>query len=245
MKILPVIDIQHGVVVRGVAGERDRYRPVESALTGSHDVIAVAEAIRAAFGLSDLYVADLDAIREDRPHFELYAELSKRGFAVSIDAGLRDAERAARLFESGAAAVIAGLETIPGPELLAALVSRFGTDRVIFSLDLRAGEPLYSASWTQRQTGDPAALAQAAYDAGARRMIVLDLASVGVGAGPSTLPLCGQLRERLPGVELLTGGGVRNADDLCALQQAGIDGALVASALHNEAITPASTRAFA
>ncbi|MFQ5730663.1 MAG: HisA/HisF-related TIM barrel protein [Planctomycetaceae bacterium] len=238
MQILPVIDIQNGVVVRGVAGERDQYRPVESGLTNRHDAIAVAEAIRDRFGLSELYVADLDAIRQGRPHFDVYSELARRGFRLDVDAGLTEAGRATELLEAGVTTIIAGLETILGLELLSGLVAQAGETRVIFSLDLHAGEPLFSTAWAGPKPADPAAIAYAAYDAGVRRMIVLDLKAVGVGEGVSTLRLCRALRARLPNVQLLTGGGVRNTDDLHALQRAGVDGALVASALHNGAITP-------
>ena len=64
-------------------------------------------------------------------------------------------------------------------------------------------------------------------------MIVLDLAGVGAEAGVPTIPLCQRLRAvHGPEIEIITGGGVRNADDLRALEAAGVDGVLVASALH-------------
>jgi phosphoribosylformimino-5-aminoimidazole carboxamide ribotide isomerase len=42
---------------------------------------------------------------------------------------------------------------------------------------------------------------------------------------------------RHPEVELITGGGVRDADDLAALRQSGVAGVLVASALHDGRLT--------
>jgi phosphoribosylformimino-5-aminoimidazole carboxamide ribotide isomerase len=64
-------------------------------------------------------------------------------------------------------------------------------------------------------------------------MIVLDLAQVGVGAGVATGNLCRQLRQRFAGLRLITGGGVRHEEDLTELAALGIDGVLVASALHD------------
>ena len=75
-------------------------------------------------------------------------------------------------------------------------------------------------------------------------MIVLDLAAVGVGGGVATVELCRQIGSRYPGVELITGGGIRNIDDLRQLRAAGIHGALVASALHNGSITPEQLEEF-
>lgn len=241
MKILPVIDIKDGIVVRGVAGQRDSYRPVEGRLTAGHQVLDVAEAIRERFGLNEFYVADLDAILSDRPNRELYERLAGRGFRLSVDAGLRDVARAEDVLAAGADAVVAGLETSPGPEHLKELCTVFGPERVIFSLDLQDGRPLCAApNWA----GDALAMAEVAFRAGVRRMIVLDLSAVGVNAGVATGEVCRRIRERYPQAELLTGGGIRNVEDLRELQRAGIDGALVASALHSGSITPADLIPF-
>jgi phosphoribosylformimino-5-aminoimidazole carboxamide ribotide isomerase len=68
---------------------------------------------------------------------------------------------------------------------------------------------------------------------GIRRLIVLDLAQVGTGQGIATLPLCQQIAARFPDMEIATGGGVSTPGDLADLARAGIDAALVASALHD------------
>ena len=238
LRILPVIDIRHGHVVRGVAGERDAYRPVESRLTPSHFVIDVAEAIRREFGLNELYVADLDAILDDEPRRGTLPRSRRACFQLIVDAGLRDLDRAATLFNAGVRTVVAGLETIPSHQLLDDLCREFGPDRVLFSLDLQNSPPLFAAN-NQFDSAEPLAIAAAAYDAGIRRIIVLDLAAVGVGNGLSTLPLCGEIKDRFPDIQLLTGGGVRHRDDLRELPRAGIDGVLIATALHNGTITPA------
>lgn len=235
--IIPVIDIKNGIVVRGVAGERDTYRPVESCLTEGHTVVEVAEAIRSAFALNRLYVADLDAILEQRPHDDLYRDLLNRGFDLIVDAGLRNADDARRLADCGVPHIVAGLETMPSPALLSQLVEAVGSERLIFSLDLHDGEPLVSAEHRVNWSINALINAGFAFEFGVRRMIVLDLAAVGVGSGPATLPLCGKIRERFPDVELITGGGIRGIDDLQQLQSAGIDGVLIASALHNGGIT--------
>jgi uncharacterized protein related to proFAR isomerase len=67
---------------------------------------------------------------------------------------------------------------------------------------------------------------------------VLDLARVGTGQGVE-LGLVGALRRRLPGIRLLAGGGVQSGRDLERMRDAGCDGALVASALHDGSITAA------
>lgn len=65
MHILPVIDLLDGQVVRAVAGERARYRPVRSRLAGDADPVAVAAALLELAPFAAVYVADLDAIAGD------------------------------------------------------------------------------------------------------------------------------------------------------------------------------------
>ncbi len=234
MKVLPVLDLLHGIVVRGVAGNRDEYRPVESCLVTTSDAVAVARAFRDKLGLNELYVADLDAILHDKPNISTYRALADETFNIMIDAGVRDLEQAKIIFDSGAKAVIAGLETLPGPRHLRQLCAHAGPERTIFSLDMQMGQPLGELSgW---RSADPFEIAVEAIDVGLEQIIILDLAQVGVAAGLSTTTLCQRLTEAYPHVRIITGGGVRGTDDLHALQSLGVHGALVASALHNGTI---------
>ena len=235
MQMIPVLDLLEGVVVRAVGGIRGNYRPVVSQLVEETSALAVARAFRTAFGLEVLYLADLDAILDQRPNVDAYRGLREDGFQVMVDAGVRSVDDARAVLAAGATSVVAGLETIPGPALLGALCVECGPDCVVFSLDLRRGVPLGElALW---ETKDPFEIARRAVELGAGRMIVLDLASVGVGSGISTRDLCLRIRRAYPELELTTGGGVRQTDDLRWLSDAGIDGVLVASALHDGRIT--------
>ena len=72
---------------------------------------------------------------------------------------------------------------------------------------------------------------------------MLDLARADAGEGPD-VALLADLRARLPHVDLLAGGGVRDASDLRALAEAGAAGALVATALHGGAIAGGEVRAL-
>lgn len=236
MTTLPVIDLLDSVVVRGVAGRRSEYRPIVSALVDSADPLTVARAFRAHFGLNALYVADLDAIVHSRPNRDIYRELSRDGFLLHIDAGLHTAAEADELFESGATQVIAGLETIGGPDVLQDLSRRAGGERVAFSVDLKDGRVLRpNPGWS---SDDPLEIAGQAVAAGVGTLIVLDLAGVGVGGGVPTVELCRRIRARHPQVTLITGGGVRGIEDLHRLSAAGLDGVLIASALHDGRVTP-------
>ncbi len=79
----------------------------------------------------------------------------------------------------------------------------------------------------------PIAVAQRAIGCGVRKMIVLDLARVGSGSGAGSLDLCRTVRQLWPQVQLISGGGVRSAEDLRTLAVAGCQAALVATSLHD------------
>jgi phosphoribosylformimino-5-aminoimidazole carboxamide ribotide isomerase len=236
MRIIPVIDILNSVVVRGVAGQRAQYRPIESRITVSVEPLAVANAFRDTFGLSTLYVADLDAILNAEPNFEIYQTLQSDGFELLIDSGLRNAFDAEALLMAGASKVIAGLETWPSLATLEMMLQKLGPERVIFSLDLKAGQPIRKLD--DVMSDDAADIGCAAIESGIRELIVLDLAAVGVSSGPTTLDICQSLRDFAPKLKLMTGGGIRSSNDLSTLRSAGINGVLVASALHDGSVGP-------
>jgi phosphoribosylformimino-5-aminoimidazole carboxamide ribotide isomerase len=245
MRLVPVVDLRSGQAVRAVAGlRRDEYPPLESALAEQPGLRGLAAGL-AAIGPTAVYVADLDALEGRPPNEAAYRVLGQSGAALWIDAGLRSLREAQRLIEAcgeGAPSchVIAALETIPSPQVLAELVALVGRERLIFSLDLRHGQPLCGIGWG---AGDPLAVAAVALETGVRRMIVLDLAAVGSACGTPTLDLCRQLRASSPSnLQLITGGGVRGLADLEALAAAGCDAALVGATLHSGRITAAEFR---
>jgi len=240
MRVIPVIDLKGGVAVHAVRGERERYRPLRSSLAAGADPVGVTRAVRDALGLDELYVADLDAIAGGEGHAGTIAALAREARAM-VDAGAAAAADVARLIELGAARVIVGTETLPGVDAFRRLRADVPGAPLVVSLDLRAGAVL---------SPDPALAAAAPAEAlarlaaaGAREAIVLDLARVGSGAGPD-VALVAALRAAVPEVELLAGGGVRDAADLRALADAGAAGALVATAIHAGSITTENLRAL-
>lgn len=231
-RLVPVLDVMDGQVVRAVGGRRELYRPLESRLTDSTDPATVADAVLAAAGTAELYVADIDAIRRHRPRLGWVKPLADRGCRVLVDAGIRTATDARLIVDAGASAVVAATETIRSTDELRALLAALGPDRVVLSLDLRNGRLVGDETvWGDADT--PAVAVAKAVGYGVRRVIVLDLARVGTGIGIGTEVLCGQIRAAHPGVELIAGGGVRTWDDVERAAKAGADGVLVASGLHD------------
>jgi HisA/HisF family protein len=242
MKVVPVLDVKHGQVVRAVAGRRAEYRPVSSALTTSTEPLAVAATIRGHFALDTFYVADLDAIAGNPPASAMYERLAIEGFALWVDAGLRSARDADRVVKAGVAGVVAGFETLAGPDVLAQLCARLASKQVLFSLDLKDGRLFGPAErWG---TAEPLEIAARAVDCGVRRLILLDLAHIGMNQGTGTEALCRNVHDAFPYVELIAGGGIRTAEDIHRLAECGVQAVLVASALHDGRLTATDIAGF-
>jgi phosphoribosylformimino-5-aminoimidazole carboxamide ribotide isomerase len=234
MRILAVLDLLGGEVVRGIAGRREQYRPVRGRLVDSSRPLAVAGAFRDRLGLEELYLADLDAILGRRPNITTWSALGEAGFRLWVDAGIRRPAEARPLVDAGIAGIVVGLETLAGPQALAEIVAEHG-DRVLFSLDLQHGIPLGDrAAWDHAEA---LGIAVRAIEMGVSRLLVLDLAHVGVGAGPGTEDLCSRLTQQFPDLELVAGGGIGGLNDLQRLGACGVRTVLLASALHEGRIT--------
>lgn len=235
MRIIPVLDLLDSVVVRGIAGEREEYRPVDSCFAPSANAIEVALAIRRTFGLNQLYVADLDAILKKEPNWSVYEQLAALEFELLIDAGVETAADVSGVLAAGAQQVVVGLETWPLLSSLEMLLKTTGEDAIVFSLDLKNGQPV--SRFRDMTTDDPVDIGACVLEAGIRELIVLDLVTVGTKSGLTTLDICRELKDFAPRSRLITGGGVRNSDDLVNLAAGPVDGVLVASALHDGSIT--------
>lgn len=248
MRVIPVIDLKDAQVVRGVAGRRDQYRPVEGPLAGDAQPATVAAAFAQALAFDEVYVADLDAIAGAEPDWNAYREIAEHLPRLWVDAGIGDATRARQLVDLSPdrpriESVIVGLESVDGPDALAEIFEVLGPSRAVFSLDLKEGRPLTeSPAWREDSAEQ---IVATAIEIGFRRTIVLDLARVGVDEGLGVTALCRKLHESYPQVELISGGGVRGKDDLAELTAAGCDAALVASALHDGRLGEAEVKAAA
>jgi phosphoribosylformimino-5-aminoimidazole carboxamide ribotide isomerase len=236
-RIYGVLDLKGGQVVHAVAGRRACYRPICSALTESAEPQAVARAMINRWGIHDVYVADLDALDDAPPDHRSVQRIAGTGMRVLFDAGVQDARQAEPLLEQLALGqmlhgLVVALESTRSADAWPELVEVIGQRRAVFSLDLQDGRPLVQPEQLAGQS--PSAIAELAWQSGFRRLIVLDLARVGVAAGPSTASLCRDISEQRPWGELISGGGIRDNADIRQLTTAGCHSLLIASALHKQ-----------
>ena len=229
MNVVGVIDLLGGRAVHARGGERSLYLPVAgpNANTRAGDPVALARFYLDRLALSTLYVADLDAILGRAPQAAAVRAIAELDAAVWVDAGVRAIGDARAVIAVGAARAIVGLETLPSYAALPEICDAIG-GQVVFSLDLRNGRPLTGGGVDTSET--PGAIARRAAAAGVSAVSVLDLALVGTGSGPD-VSVFRAVREAVPDIPLLAGGGVGCLDDIERLASAGCDGVLVATAL--------------
>jgi len=240
VKIIPVIDLLDGRVVRAVRGERHNYKPLSTPLIPFSEPLRVVQWLRENFDIRSLYAADLDAIAGREANGPAIESMLRAGVDVWLDPGVADADQAASWSQLAVDAnyldqIIVGLESVRRIESLPAMVQAIGEKRAVFSLDLCGGcTRVADPQWTE---ADPTEIVEAAIAAGFRKLIVLDLAGVGASSGIAGLSLCRAIRRSHPAIELITGGGVRDASDLRLLADAGCNAALVATALYYGTVT--------
>jgi HisA/HisF family protein len=228
MLIIPVVDIRHGVVVQAIAGNRREYRPIQSCLTDSVEPLCVVQAVLQATGSRRIYVADLDGILEQRPNWDVLRELCDLGAEVLLDAGVVTVADIDRLRKRLNCRPIVASETF---KQIRELIRAGFAEDVISSLDLKAG--VLQIADSEYSGSAPESLLRQMIAGGLRDVIVLDIAAVGTGRGTPTLDLCRSLRSSMPRVGLITGGGVHSPGCIQDARDAGLDGLLIASAIHD------------
>lgn len=234
MNLVPVIDLQKGIAVHADGGERSQYRAVQGVCGTGHDPIKLASSMLEKANSEEIYVADLDGIVERQPNWGLIRSFETIAGRVWLDLGIRD-RTDLQTFSSGCrCSLIVGLETVTGPDVLAAAIELFGTENVLFSIDMRQGRLLGNVDgWLLPPQSSAVDIARQAMAVGCQNLLLLDLGTVGKASGPYSLSCHERLKSEWPEVRLFHGGGVRNRADVKRLADGGVDAVLVATALHN------------
>jgi phosphoribosylformimino-5-aminoimidazole carboxamide ribotide isomerase len=230
--LVGVIDLQNGIAVHAIAGQRSQYTAVAISPCAG-DPIGLADQYRSR-GLSRLYIADLDALQACGHQFDLIGEIVSRGVGwqeVHVDIGWTGDETQAqrravgRLLERfPTLRIIAATESARALDSLRELTQMVPASRLALGLDYRAGQLLGSAA-------DEQTWLEVAAELNITSVVALDLGAVGRQQGVTTEEICRRVKQRLPAASLLSGGGIRSAADAQQLIEAGCSGCLVATAL--------------
>ena len=229
-QIIGVIDLRHGRAVHALAGDRAHYRPV--GICGGNP-LTLASQYR-SLGATALYIADLDsisggdlqsaaidAICRSTLETEMMADVGWTG-----DEGKDVREAVVQLARTHRCiGWIAATESMRSLGSLAKLTELVAPNRVFLGLDYRDGQLIAADA-------DEDAWVRQAAQLGCRGAVILDIANVGSSRGPTTIDICRRVKQLAPTLSLCSGGGIRSAQDVGLLIQAGCDRCLVATALH-------------
>jgi phosphoribosylformimino-5-aminoimidazole carboxamide ribotide isomerase len=224
LAIIPVLDLKGGHVVRARAGDRANYRRISTPLASGSDPQLVLAGLLGLAAFPTIYLADLDAIGRTGSHRRQITHLrDAANLAVWVDGGFASARDARWATEDGIVPVF-GSETLAGIDDVKEIVETLGPDGFVLSLDYRAGRLMGLAEIERRREFWP------------NRVILMTLDRVGMNEGPATSELEALAVAARPR-KIFAAGGVRSEKDLDELANAGVAGALVASALHDGRLT--------
>ncbi len=231
MDVVPVIDLKGGLVVHARGGRRREDRPIETPLSPTSAPRDVVTGLLRLFPFRRVYVADLDAIEGSGDQAAEIASLAAAypELELWVDNGANEAGSVEKWLATNAGCLVIGSESQRGPGLMRALSDQ---PRVVLSLDFRGD----AFQGPPELNDDPLLWPN--------RVIVMTLARVGAGEGPDLRrirAIAGRAGKR----QVYAAGGMRHANDLRTAADAGAAGALLATALHDGALTAADLAVIA
>jgi phosphoribosylformimino-5-aminoimidazole carboxamide ribotide isomerase len=239
-EVLPAIDLRDGRIVRLRQGDF----AAETAYGG--DAPDVARGYADA-GAGWIHVVDLDGARAGEPRqlalVERIVEAVAGRLSVELGGGLRTDAAVETALDAGVARVAVGTAALRDPDFAARLVTRYGTERIVASIDVRDGLAL-GEGWRPGAPGMPAETAvERLAAAGVRTFEVTAIERDGTFEGPD-LALLGRL-VALGQVDIIASGGVGTIQDVLDARDAACSGAIVGRALYEGRIDLAELlRAF-
>ena len=223
MRCIFVLDILNGAVVHAVRGERNRYEPIASysKIISSSEPRDILHELRP----QEVYIADLNQLIGQGENLAIIKEISDLAKTMA-DTGISKADDLDCLPAS--VCPILGTETAPFQ-----LMEELAPQRnIIVSLDMKNRKVLAREALLANET--PLQALQRLNHLPLNGVILLELNRVGTSSGLDKAFLEKALDiSRHP---LILGGGVKDEEDLRALDEIGFSGALVATAVHNGSV---------
>ena len=225
MIVIPAIDLRDGRAVRLLRGD-------PNAETAYHDdPVQVATRFQED-GARRLHVIDLDAALEQGDNREVLRDICQAvAIPVQAGGGVRESADIEAVLELGAARAILGTTAALHPAFVARAVEEYA-ERILVAIDVRGGHVMVKG-WTQEGPELEPTVA-ALDDAGSPRYLVTAIARDGTLDGPDL-----RLYKHVLSITerpVIASGGVRTADDIWALRDAGCEAAVTGKALYEKTL---------
>jgi len=232
-RIIPVIDILKSEAVHAVKGERAKYKPLIAEFFKSSDPLEIVKILKSKYNFEEIYLADLDAIINKNPNYEIISKVSEiQDLKIILDPGIIESEDILKYSKFKIKKLILGLETINSLEVIKYGLNIFDTEEIVISVDMFKGKIITKINDLKNET--PLNVVLKLKNLGVRELILLDLFRVGQKLG-GIPPLYLKIRNIFDG-NILVGGGIKNFDDLLNYYRNSFSGVLLATALYDGSI---------
>ena len=227
MLIFPAIDLYEGKAVRLLKGD------YANMTVYSDHPLEIARDFVAA-GAKYIHMVDLEGARDGAtPNLSAVAEVCKRtDLFVEIGGGIRNMETVERYFSVGADRVILGTAAVTDEAFLEAAVKAYG-ERIAVGVDIKDGK-VAIRGWTESSGLDAFAFCEKMQSLGVRTLICTDISKDGAMMGTNR-ELYRELAARFS-LQIVASGGVSSLEDVKALADLDLYGAIIGKAYYIGAI---------
>ena len=227
MILFPAIDIVGGKAVRLFKGDYDQMtvysdRPAEIALDFR------------ACGATHIHIVDLEGARDGgTPNLDTVLDIKKQsGLFCEIGGGIRSMEVVDRYLNAGIDRVILGTAAINDEAFLKKAVEKYGA-RIAVGADIKDGF-IAVKGWLERSTVTADEFFENMQNLGVQTIICTDISKDGAMQG-TNLSLYRTMSRRYR-VDITASGGVSSMDDVLALKDMDLYGAIIGKAYYTGAI---------
>lgn len=225
IELIPAIDIIDGCCVRLTKGD---YAAQKTYDAHPEDVAKRFEDM----GARRLHVVDLDGAKAahivNREALERIT--SATNLIVDFGGGIKQESDLQTAFDCGAAMVTVGSLAATQPETLLQWAETFGADRFIVGADAQDGR-IRTHGWLQDGGMSLREFVAFYMQHGITRVLCTDISRDGMLSGPN-LSLYRELMAEFPACRLIASGGVSSAEDIRALDAAGIPSVVFGKAFY-------------
>ena len=227
MIILPAIDLYDKKAVRLYKGDYRQMTVYDE--YPLHTADAFAEA-----GARWIHMVDLEGARDGTtPNMQVVREVAaKTGLNVEIGGGIRSFDVIERYLEAGVARVILGTIAVTEPEFVDEAVERFG-EQIAVGADAKDGM-IATHGWIRQSGISLSDFCSEMQNKNVRTIICTDISKDGAMQGTNRA-LYRELNDRFD-LQFVASGGVSTLDDVKALAEAGMYGAIIGKAYYTGAI---------
>lgn len=224
MIILPAIDLRDGKCVRLYQGK------FEASEVVGENPVEVALSFKES-GAEYIHMVDLDgALNGEIKNLNIISEVVKKvQIPVELGGGIRDMKTIDMLIQSGVARVILGTAALNNPELVKEAVKKYG-EKIAVGIDAK-DEKVAVNGWLDISSVDYIEFAKEMEKIGVKTIIFTDISKDGTLQGPN-LEQLGKLQKNV-NCNIIASGGIKNIDDLRAINEMGIYGAITGKAIYS------------